>query len=149
MRYSDRPPTTDIQYEHILKMAWFCGCQVLFERNVDGWKKYFQVERCAGFLMWLPREVEPGIYSDGKGNTVQMICDYTESYISKNVSKVYFPELLGLNSGWLGFSVEDTQKFDDAMASGVTLISAKAKRFTNPNLELKTIESIMPFKKAV
>ena len=149
MRYSDRPPTTDIQYEHILKMAWFCGCQVLFERNVDGWKKYFQVERCAGFLMWLPREVEPGIYSDGKGNTVQMICDYTESYINKNVSKVYFPELLGLNSGWLGFSVEDTQKFDDAMASGVTLISAKAKRFTNPNLELKTIESIMPFKKAV
>jgi hypothetical protein len=148
MRYADRPPTTDIQYDHILKMAWFCGCQVLFERNVDGWKKYFQVERCAGFYMWLPKEVEPGIYSDGKGNTVQMICDFTESYINKSCKKVYFPELLGLKSGWLGFAVEDTQKSDDAMASGFAMIAAKAKKYALPQSIYKGVETIMPMFKA-
>jgi len=150
MRYVDRAATTDIQYEHVLKMAWFCGCQVLFERNVDGWKKYFQVERCFGFLMWLPNELEPGIYTDGKGNTVQMICDYTESYIEKSVQKVYFPTLLGDKSGWLGFQVDDTQKSDEAMSSGIALIAAKSKKYVLRNNEnVRGIESILPYNKAV
>lgn len=149
LKYVDRAATTDIQYEHILKMAWFCGCQVLFERNVDGWNKYFRVERCAGFLMWMPNEVEAGIYTDGKGNTVQMICDFTESYIMKNIRKVYFPSLIDIKSGWLGFQVEDTQKYDEAMASGFALIAAKAKKYTIKSEEKRNIESIMPYNRAV
>jgi hypothetical protein len=150
MRYVDRAATTDIQYEHVLKMAWFCGCQVLFERNVDGWKKYFQVERCSAFLMWLPNEVEPGIYTDGKGNTVQMVCDYTESYIEKHIQKVYFPTVISAESGWLGFAVDDTQKSDEAMSSGIALIAAKAKKYAiKDNSNRRGIESIMPYSKAV
>jgi hypothetical protein len=150
MRYVDRAATTDIQYEYVLKMAWFCGCQVLFERNVNGWKKYFEDKLCANFLMWLPNEVEPGIYSGGGGaKTVQQICDYTEAYIEKNVNKVYFPSLLGEQSGWLGFEVDNTQKYDDAMAAGFTLIAAKTKRYYKPQEIKKTIESIMPYSKAV
>jgi hypothetical protein len=150
MRYVDRAATTDIQYEHFLKMAWFCCCQVLFERNVDGWKKYFQVERCSAFLMWLPNEVEPGIYTDGKGNTVQMVCDYTESYIEKHIQKVYFPTVISAESGWLGFAVDDTQKSDEAMSSGIALIAAKAKKYAiKDNSNRRGIESIMPYSKAV
>ncbi len=149
MRYVGRPSTTDIQYNDVLKMAWYCGCQVLFERNVDGWKKYFQVEKCNGFLMWLPNEVEPGIYTDGKGNTVQMICDYTESYIEKDVKKVFFPSLLAEKSGWLGFEVADTQKYDDAMASGFALIAAKAKKYVKENSNRIDVEKLMPYRKAV
>jgi hypothetical protein len=150
MRYVDRAATTDIQYEYVLKMAWFCGCQVLFERNVNGWKKYFETKLCSNFLMWLPNEVEPGIYSGGGGaKTVQQICDYTEAYIEKNVNKVYFPSLLGEQSGWLGFEVDNTQKYDDAMAAGFTLIAAKTKRYYKPQEIKKTIESIMPYSKAV
>jgi hypothetical protein len=148
MRYVDRAMTTDIQYEKVLKMAWFCGCQVLFERNVNGWKKYFEDKLCSGFLMWLPGEVEPGIYSDGKGKTVQQICDYTEAYIEKNVGKVYFPSLLGDKSGWLGFDVADTQKYDDAMAAGFALIAAKSKRYYKPQEATQNIETIMPYNKA-
>ena len=150
MKYVDRAATTDIQYQYVLKMAWFCGCQVLFERNVNGWKKYFEDKLCANFLMWLPGEVEPGIYSGGGGaKTVQQICDYTEAYIEKNVNKVYFPSLLGEQSGWLGFEVDNTQKYDDAMAAGFALIAAKTKRYYKPQETRKSIESIMPYGKAV
>ncbi len=150
LRYVGRASTTDIQYDHILKMAWFCGCQVLFERNVDGWNKYFRVERCSGFLMWLPNEVEAGIYTDGKGNTIQMICDFTESYIEKHIKKVYFPSLIDVKSGWLGFQVEDTQKYDEAMSSGFALIASKAKRYAIKSEDAtKNIENIMPYNRAV
>ena len=148
MRYVDRASTTDMQYDHVLKIAWFCGSQVLFERNVNGWKKYFEDKLCSGFLMWMPGEVEPGIYTDGNGKTVQKICDYTEAYIEKNVGKVYFPNLLGDKSGWLGFEVDNTQKYDDAMAAGFALIAAKAKRYYKPQETTKKIESIMPYRTA-
>lgn len=151
MRYADRASTTDMQYDHVLKMAWFCGCQALIERNIgESPKKYFQKEKCSGFVMWLPKEVEFGIYTDGKGNTVQMICDFTESYIEKNIQKVYFPELIGVESGWLGFEVADTQKYDDAMSSGFTFIASKVKRYNRTDLnETRTLEDIMPYRKAV
>ena len=149
MRYVDRAMTTDLQYEYVLKMAWFCGCQVLFERNVNGWKRYFEEKLCSGFLTWIPGEVEPGIYTDGNGKTVQKICDYTEAYIEKNVNKVYFPSLLSEKSGWLGFDVSDTQKFDDSMAAGFALIAAKMKRHYKPNESTSKVESIMPYNKAI
>lgn len=148
MRYVDRANTTDLQYDHVLKIAWFCGSQVLFERNVNGWKKYFEDKLCSGFLMWMPGEVEPGIYTDGNGKTVQKICDYTEAYIEKNAGKVYFPSLLGDKSGWLGFEVDNTQKYDDAMAAGFALIAAKAKRYYKPQESTQKIESIMPYRVA-
>jgi len=149
LRYVDRAATTDIQYQYVLKMAWFCGCQVLFERNVNGWKKFFEEKLCSSFLMWMPGEVEPGIYSDGKGKTIQQICDFTESYIEKDVNKVYFPQLLGDKSGWLGFEVGDTQKYDDAMAAGFALIAAKSKRYYKPQEATQKIETIMPYRKAI
>lgn len=148
MRYVDRASTTDIQYDHVLKMAWFCGSQVLFERNVNGWKKYFEVEKCAGFLMWLPNEVEPGIYTDGKGTVVQMICDYTESYIEKDIGKVYFKSLMEDETGWLGFEVENTQKYDNVMAAGFALIAAKSKKYIKQVERQQNIEEIFPYNKA-
>jgi hypothetical protein len=149
MRYVDRAATTDLQYANVLKMAWFCGCQVLFERNVNGWKKYFEDKLCSNFLMWLPGEVEPGIYTDGKGKTVQQVCDYTEAYIERNINKVYFPDLLGDKSGWLGFEVDNTQKYDDVMAAGMALIAAKTKRYYKPTETTTKVESIMPYNKAI
>jgi hypothetical protein len=129
-------------------MAWFCGAQVLFERNVNHWKSFFAIKKCSGFLMWIPGEVEPGIYTDGKGNVVQTICDYTEAYIEKNVQKVFFKDLLGDKAGWMGFEVDNTQKYDDAMSSGFSFIASKQKRYA-PQLEKRSIEDIIPFRKAV
>lgn len=151
LKYVGRAASTDIQYDRVLKMAWFCGCKVLFERNVYEWKRYFQHEKCSGFLEWMPGEVEPGIYTGGnsENGVTQLISDYTNSYINKHIKKVYFKSLISEESGWLGFRIEDTQKFDDAMGAGIALISAKAKKYSMPTEAKRTLEEIMPYRKAV
>lgn len=149
MRFVGRPGTTDLANEYVLKMAWWCGCQILFERNVDHWKKWLQVEKCFGFAMWLPGEVEAGIYTDGANKTVQMICNYTESYIDKHIKKVYFRSLIEEESGWMGMMVEDTEKSDEGMCAGFVLIAARAKQYKLPQATNNNIESILPYRKAI
>ena len=149
IRYSYRPESTKSSNEDILKMAWYCGCQVLFERNVNHWKRDFQNSNCEAFLMWMPGEVEPGIATDGKGTVTQTICNYTEAYINEFIHKVYFTGLMMKESGWLGFKVEDTQKYDDVMAFGFTLIAVKGKKYTKPLDKTRNIEEILPYRKAV
>ena len=37
-------------------------------------------------------------------------------------------------TGWLGFKVEDTEKFDEPMAAGITLIEVENKKhYLQPN----------------
>lgn len=147
LEYSWRTETTREANEDILKMVWWCGCQVLFERNVDHWNAYFKENDCEGFLMRLPGEDVPGVYTDGKGTVVQMICNYTSSYIREFIKKVLFKKLIRKDVGWLGFKVEDTQKFDRPMAAGITLIAVKGKRYTRPSDHTRNIEDIMPYSK--
>lgn len=149
LRYAHREESTRLSNEDILKMAWWCGCQVLFERNVNHWKRDFTDWDCAGFLTWMPGETEPGIYTDGKGTVVQMICNYTESYINEFIKKVFFKTLLRKDTGWLGFKIEDTQSFDEPMAAGITLIAVKGKKYVRQNELKRDIQSIMPYHKAI
>lgn len=149
IRYTFREASTKKSNMDVLKMVWLCGCQVLFERNVNHWKADFTNWNCAGFLMWLPGEVEPGIYTDGTGTVVQMICNYTESYINQFIKKCYFKTLMRKITGWLDFKVEDTQKFDEPMGAGFTLIAVKGKKYVKPDSKKMNIEDIMPFRKAI
>jgi len=134
-RYTYRASTTGMQYEDVLKMAWYFGCQILFESNVDNWKEYFRNPafskvNCSAFLMTLPGETEPGLYSDGGGRTHQLICDLTEDYIEKYIKKVFFKELI---SDWLIFNLDRTTEFDDSMGSGLALIGARKKLYRTNN----------------
>ena len=119
-------------------MVWWCGCQVLFERNVNHWKRDFQDWNCEAFLMYLPGEDEPGIYTDGKGTVVQLICNFTESYINQFIKKCFFKTLMRKETGWLGFKVEDTQSFDEPMAAGITFIAVKGKRYRDWETDRKS-----------
>ncbi len=148
LRYAFRESSTRLANMDILKMVWLCGCQVLFERNVNHWKRDFQDWNCEAFLMWLPNETEPGIYTDGKGNVVQTICNYTEAYINKFIKKVFFKTLLRKETGWLGFKVEDTQAFDEPMSAGITLIAAKGKQYRRAIQSTKDIENVLPYNTA-
>ena len=149
LKYVYRASSTREANEDMLKMAWWCGTQILFERNVDHWKRDFREWDCEGFLMYLPNELEAGIYTDGKGTVVQMICNYTEAYINKFYRKVFFKSLIRKETGWLGFKIEDTQKFDEPMAAGITLIAVRGKRYSKMGDYTKNIESILPYNKAV
>lgn len=148
LRYVHREKSTRKANEDVLKMGWWCGCQILFERNINHWKDHFAEWKCSGFLMWLPGEVEPGVVTDGNGKNTQMICNYTEQYINEHIKKVYFKTLIRKDSGWLGFKVEDTEKFDEPMAAGITLIAVKGKRYMKPATENTNIENLLPYHKA-
>ena len=147
--YADRPSSTDLANEEVLKLVWWLGCQVLFERNVNHWKKFFTENNCEAFLMWLPGEVEPGIYTDGKGTVVQMICNYTEAYINKHIKNVFHKKLMRKETGWLSFQVDDTQKFDHPMAFGFTLIAVNGKKYRKQKEFAVELDDFMPYNKAI
>lgn len=149
LRYSKRPESKRLANYAVLKMAWLGGCQILFERNFNHWKDDFTMWNCDGFLMWMPGEVEPGIYTDGKGTVVQTICNYTEAYINEHIKKVFFKTLMRKEGGWLGFKVDDTQDSDEPMAYGFTLIAVKGKKYVRREDIQKDIEDILPYRKAI
>jgi hypothetical protein len=125
-KYKYRAATTAVQYEDLLKTAWYYGCQILFERNVDNWRHYFKEADCEAFLMRLPGEDDYGVYSDGKKYIHQLLCDYTEAYIDEHIEKVFFKDLI---REWLEFDIDKTTAYDLAMAAGYTLIAAREKLY--------------------
>lgn len=128
-RYRFRAATTGLSNEDILKMAWYFGCQFLFERNVNHWEAYFIEANCESFLMKLPGESEYGIYSDGHGNMIQSICDYLEDMIEHHYKKIYFlPTVLE----YLEFDPGETTKFDETIGSGVCRLAMKKKKYRPP-----------------
>jgi hypothetical protein len=53
-------------------------------------------------------------------------------------------------TGWLGFKIEDTQKFDEPMGAGFTLIAVKGKlNMQKIKREAISIESLIPYQEAV
>lgn len=150
LRYSARPSSRLEANMDVLMMAWLCGCKILIERNAgDHYKDHYRDAGCLSFLMWLPGEMEPGLYTDGQGKITQAICNYTEAYINEHIKKVYFKSLLKKEGGWLGFKVEDTQKFDEPMAAGITLIAVQKKKLVKVGGAKWGIDDILPYRKAV
>jgi hypothetical protein len=45
--------------------------------------------------------------------------------------------------------VEDTQKFDEPMAAGITLLAKKVKSIRRTTENMRGVESIMSYRKAV
>lgn len=144
LRYARREESTRLANEEILKMAWWLGCEVLFERNVNHWKNDFTDWECSRFFSWIPGEVEPGIAATPA--TIQTICNYTEAYINEHIQKVRFKSLIHKDTGWLGFKVEDTEKFDEPCAAGYTLIAIKGVVSKNKVAQMQ-ITDIFPQRK--
>jgi hypothetical protein len=142
LRYSFREESTRAANEDILKMAWWCGSSVLFERQVDHWKRDFVDWQCSEFIAWMPDEVEPGVAMTA--DLIQTICDYTEDYINQYIKNVFFKTLIRKETGWLGFKVEDTEKFDEVMGAGLTLVKKKGRTYFDFQEPNNSIENFFP-----
>jgi hypothetical protein len=124
-KYKYRASSTGMQYDDILKMCVYYGCQVLFEINIGTAPlDYFGTKKCGAFCMKLPGEKEAGIYTDGQGQVLSQLCDLTESWIDSSCDKLLFIDLC---DDWLEFNPAKTTKFDCAMAAGFALIACKKK----------------------
>lgn len=143
--YRYRAVTTAFANEDILKMAWYYGAQILFERNVDHWRDYFRDKNCEGFLMKLPGEDDYGVYTDGMKKVHQLLADYTESYINEHIHKVYFKNLL---KEWLLFDLGKTTEWDTAMAAGFTLIAARDKSYQRKIEDTRDVNDYFKMHKA-
>lgn len=132
--YKYRAPSTDIQYEDMLKTAVFFGCQILFESNKNNWKDYFIHRGYEAFLMKLKGYDDYGI--PGNQKTHQQLAEATESYILQNSKKVFFKPLL---TDWLGFDINNTTAYDVAMAAGYTLIADNRLLYNSRPSELRPL----------
>jgi len=83
-----------------------------------GIKRYFEERGYEEFMLWLPNSIKPGI--SGHKKTHQEIAEATESYVEEYSNKVFFKSLL---SDWLEFDINNTTKYDAAMAAGYALIA--------------------------
>jgi len=143
--YRYRANTTALANEDILKMAWYYGAQILFERNIDHWRQYFHDKNCEGFLMKLPGEDDFGVYTDGQKKVHQLLADYTEAYINQHIDKVYYSRLL---KEWLLFDMGKTTSYDTAMAAGFTLIAARDKSYQRRIEDVKDVSNYFKIRKA-
>jgi hypothetical protein len=134
MMYKARPAAASLYYEDMIKTAVFFGCKILFESNKNNWKQYFVDRGYEHFLVKLKGYSDYGI--PGNKQTHQQLAEATEEYILNSCGKVWFEQLL---SEWLEFDIDNTTKFDVAMAAGYTLIADKKVLFQKGNGNLKKI----------
>lgn len=114
-RYNARPPKASMFYEDMIKLCHYLGCKMLYESNAgQGIKNYF-IERGYSEFFFKPE----GIAASKKMH--QELTEVTEAFIEDNAHRVMFPETI---KDWLEFDIDNTQKYDDAMSSGITLIAA-------------------------
>jgi hypothetical protein len=143
VEYLNRPDKAEIFYEDMIKLCHFFGTEILSEDNKVGLIKYFEYRGYEKFLTKMPNSNKYGISATVK--THQQIAEETETYINDNLHKVVFQNLL---EDWLTFDINNTTKFDAAMASGYTLIAASKSRFAQKieqQQKLYEIRDVFPF----
>ena len=118
-----RSPTVKMFFEDMRKMCFFYGAPMLFESQKQGIREYFESAHNEKFLLWLPGAVQPGVPSSTP--TKQDLAELTEAYIEYNTQLVPFKELI---DDWIDFDLDNTEKFDAAMAAGWTLYADKLLR---------------------
>jgi hypothetical protein len=134
-KYKSRPESASIFYEDMIKTAVYYGCQILFENNKNNWDIYFKQRGYESFLMKLDGYPDYGI--PGNENTHRQLVEVTEEYINKNINKVFYKDLI---TDWLNFDMNNTTKFDLAMAAGYTLIADLRKVYKRQTGTLRPIQ---------
>lgn len=130
VEYINRPATSEIFYEDMIKLAHFFGCSPLIEDQKIGLIKYFEARGYEKFLYRIKGSSKVGISASTKVH--EEITANIETYSLENLKKVKFVRLL---RDWLKFEIKNTTKYDATMASGYTLIAAGQTKYTTEKEE--------------
>jgi hypothetical protein len=121
--YADRPYSKEEFYENCLKLAIYYDTQILVEYNDDAFLKYFIDNKMSRYLKERPRSADSpwsqvankyGISM--KSYQKSLATELLDEYIKKNISQVYFVDLLS------EMAVFGTKNTDRVMAFGIALI---------------------------
>ncbi|MDA3614725.1 hypothetical protein [Polluticaenibacter yanchengensis] len=140
-RYHARPKTTGMFHEDMLMMAWFYGCEILFENNKNGWDDYFTSAGCRSFLMMF-NGTTPGI--NGNNTTAELICDEIEAYLENHVKRIRYPTIL---KQALKFEFHHRTPYDEIMALGYTLIADSKRKYQEEAKQKVDLGTIFRFRK--
>lgn len=116
--YLARPSNSAIFYEDMVMLCHYFSCQMLFEDNKPKIGDHFK-DRGYGAFMVRDEQGHPGI--SGSQKTHQAIAEVIEEHIDDNCHRCMFPQML---TQWKELDLDDTTKYDLAMATGYTLIAA-------------------------
>jgi hypothetical protein len=138
-RYHYRPATTSMLYEDMIMQCFYFGCKLIFETNKAGsLKTYFTRRGYQNFLIYIPGYKEPGIPSTADNK--QVMSELTEAYIEEHIDNVFFPDLI---DSWLKFDIKETEREDDTMAAGWTLVADMQKSLRPETGKVKDISEII------
>jgi len=138
-QYINRPPTSYIMYEDMLKQSLFYGCQLLAENNKIGIINWFIEKGYKSYLMKRPeftntkssvRQKTMGIPTTGdsvRDSLIGVIEEYVYFYVGHNIEKntmglLYFNRLI---TDLLRFEADNWTKYDATVACGLTLLAVK------------------------
>lgn len=142
-QYLSRPRDPETYYEDMLKMCFYYGCELHPENNKIGIVNHF---RRRGYHKFLSKRPETTHTSQatrrqkefGTPNTPRSRAymeDLWGDYLSKNIHKIMFRELL---IQLLGYDPDNTTKYDAVIGGGWTLMAAyKRLRKQKPKKEIK------------
>ncbi len=127
VEYIYRTKTPYLFYEDMIMMCLFFGCQILPEDNKIGIVNYFESRGYDKFLGTLDGK-KPGVSASGKSH--QTLLEEMTHEVLERGHKIEFVNLL---RDLLLFDINDTQKFDAAMAAGWTIVMANKFRYKKKN----------------
>lgn len=141
-KYCYRHKIPSMMYEDILMQCVYFGCPLLYESQKPGIKTYFETRKYGQFLIHLPGYVDTGIPSTSENK--HTLAELTEEYIGTNMHKVFFKSLI---TDWLAFDLKDTQKYDEAMAAGWTLVADMQIAFRREATDTRDVSDYFRMKK--
>ena len=138
IEYINRPELPSVYYEDMVMLAHWLGCSILYENQKDKILDHFINRGYEAFVSNRPRNTArktdkkkdtPGIAASEEviGEYYERIMEFTFGPLADDPRRCPFPALL---QDWIDFQIDDTKKYDPAVASGYTLM--QARRFSRP-----------------
>ncbi len=127
LEYVNRPPRPEDAWEDCLKACVFYGCRVFPETNKPGMRNYFENRGYINYLQDRPdwTYTNPNANHEntkGQASTLSAIEQYTDlhtTWVEERALACRFPRLL---QHLLDFEIDNTTKYDCAVAWGFALI---------------------------
>lgn len=149
-KYYARPKMVELFHNDMALQCFAYGGQMLVEAKMDGGlRKYFEDNYLSQFLIYLPGKSTAGI--DPNSDNKALMVNLWEQYILTHgkEGKIIYPEVIDSKyDGLLKFDVTDTEKSDEVMGLGWTLVADYFKKANFRKMNNRTnIEDFFRMKK--